>query len=138
MITHTLFCFIVTSDVQDVEVCSRFNFTLIRCIFLKNSTVNGCNYTLMGAVNVTGFIAKARRVEVVMSSVRSYTAIMVYGASDGNDVTNADRAITKALNNISDCQGWYLFYSQNSLFQVSLRYKWSRILAKSSNDYVDP
>ena len=107
MMCQKLFKFPVSSDVQDVEVCSTTpNTLLIRCLFIDGGTANGCGYTLYGGANITGFSARTSitGAEVMIDSSVSFSAIRLYDASKENDAANADIGITKSFPNIiTDC-----------------------------------
>jgi len=105
-IQHNYIIPTVTSDVQDAEMCSRDNTIVIHCIFISGSTVNGCGFTLVGVVNVTGYSARTKSIGdiVIIEASSSYSSIWLYDASNRSDFSNADIGIERSFpSNLMEC-----------------------------------
>ncbi len=92
----------MTSDVQDIEICTQDNSFIIQCIFITGATVNGCGYVLEGAINTLGYIPRNSKKEIQVN-VSNYNSVIINDASSQTANSNSESVIRKNLTNVANC-----------------------------------
>ena len=103
-----VFLSVVTSDVQDIEVCLYDSTFILQCIFIPGSTISGCGYTLVhreGVANISGQIPRTngRGGHVKVNETTDYLEIVVYDTPTGENLSNIGISIVKSLRGLSSC-----------------------------------
>ena len=103
-----VFLSVVTSDVQDIEVCLYDSTFIISCIYISGSTISGCNYTLVhreGVANISGQIQRtnSRGEHVKVNETTDYMEIVAYDTPNRENLSNIAIPIVKSLRGLSNC-----------------------------------
>ena len=103
-----VFLSVVTSDVQDIEVCLYDSTFILQCKFIPGSTISGCGYTLVhrqGVANISGQIPRTngRGGHVKVNETTDYLEIVVYDTPNRENLSNIRIPIVKSLRGLSSC-----------------------------------
>ena len=127
-----VFLSIVTSDVQDIEVCLYNSTFIIHCIYIPGSTISGCGYTLVhreGVTNISGQIPRtnSKGEHVKVNEMTDYLEIVVYDTPNRENLSNIGIPIVKSLRGLSSCPttengntGGTSHFSSSKLFLLTL------------------